>query len=545
MKPVVRVKAGSAVPAAPVRPVGQPSQPKARSSYMRDTQSGIIAKRPASLREHRDEVRRIWTRAAGLAMDLLQNSGKLRGAADQIIADTVGVELQLSPKPDLSRFGYSPEEATAWVRQLKADWKIYSWNPLECDFRAKWTIPQMTDIGVRHWLAFGESVGMCNYLPASQRLPGTMMGTKTLLLSPQQLVQDTNDVEGLYQGIIHDAYGRPVAYRFEQKRDGMKYKTDYAARDADGRQMVFHAFDPFSSEDVRGISVLTPVFRKWLMGENVDDATAELAFLQTIYSATLTSDRPSAEAFEAFEAMAGASDHGKDLVGDLVDYYQAQFDRAAESEIKLGVGAGVSHLAPGEKLDFKNVTTPGPNHKDFIGAINREAARALGITYGGYTLDFTDATYSSTQMENAALWPIARRRTDRIASPHVLVPYGRWLDERIETGMTQFKGGVEAYNANREAVLWALCVGPSKPTADDLKKAKGQSERILNGVGTLEQEISEDGGDPEEVFENRLYWHQRYLDAGMRSPFERGLPSDPSDNSNQNERERAPRREDA
>lgn len=542
MKPVVRVKAGSAPVKAPARPVGQPSVPRVRSSYMRDTQSGIIAKRPASLREHRDEVRRIWTRAAGLAMDLLQNSGKLRGAADQIIADTVGVELQLSPKPDLLRLGYSAAEATAWVREIKAAWKVYSWNPLECDFRAKWTIPQMTDIGVRHWLAFGESVGMCSYVPASQRLPGTVMGTKTLLLSPQQLVQDTSDVEGMFQGIIHDAYGRPIAYRFEQKRDGIKQKTDYSARDADGRQMVFHAFDPFSSDDVRGISVLTPVFRKWLMGENVDDATAELAFLQTIYSATLTSDRPAAEAFEAFEAM--TSDAAGKLATDLIDYYKAAFERAAESEIKLGVGAGVSQLAPGEKLDFKNVTTPGPNHKDFIGSINREAARALGISYGGYTLDYTDATYSSTQMENAALWPIARRRTDRIASPHVLVPYASWLDERIETGMTPFKGGPDAYRANREAVLWALCVGPSKPTADDLKKAKAQSERILNGVGTLEQEISEDGGDPEEVFENRLYWHQRYLEAGMRSPYERGLPSDPSSSSD-DERQRSTRREDA
>jgi len=537
-KPVVRVKAGSA-PIAPAS--GDQREPMRRGAYMRDTQSGIIAKRPASLREHRDEVRRIWTRAAGLAMDLLQNSGKLRGAADQIIADTVGVELQLSPKPDLSRFGYTAEEATAWVRQLKADWKVYSWNPLECDFRAKWTIPQMTDIGVRHWLAFGESVGMCTYLPASQRLPGTVMGTKTLLLSPQQLVQDTSEVEGMFQGIIHDAYGRPVAYRFEQKRDGLNYKTDYPARDADGRQMAFHAFDPFSSDDVRGISVLTPVFRKWLMGENVDDATAELAFLQTIYSATLTSDRPSAEAFEAFEAMVSTGDSGKELATDLVDYYKAQFDRAAESEIRLGVGAGVSHLAPGEELNFKSVTTPGPNHKDFIGAINREAARALGISYGGYTLDYSDATYSSTQMENAALWPIARRRTDRIASPHVLVPYASWLDERIETGMTPFKGGPDAYRANREAVLWALCVGPSKPTADDLKKAKGQSERILNGVGTLEQEISEDGGDPEEVFENRLYWHKRYLAEGMRSPFERGLPSDPSSTADESERSRTQR----
>lgn len=524
-KPRVRVKAGRGVTSAPARPVGAPSVPKVRAGYMRDTQSGVLASRPSSLREHRDEVRRVWTRAAGLAMDLLQNSGKLRGAADQILVDAVGNELQLNPKPDLSRFGYTREEAIAWVREIKAEWKVYAWNPLECDFRAKWTIPQQTDIGMRHWLAFGESVGVCQFMPASQRLPGTRTGTKMLLLSPQQLVQDTSEVEGLYQGVIHDAYGRPIAYRFEERRDGWKQKIDYAARDAEGRQIVMHAFDPFSSDDVRGLSPLAPTFRKFMMAENADDATAQLMFLQTIYSAILTSERPSAEAFEAFEAMASA-EGGKDLADEFVGYFKAQLERAAESEIRLGPGAGISQLAPGESLDFKNITAPGPRHSEVTSAFNRETARALGVSYGGYTLDYTDATYSSIQMENASVWPLARRRTERIAAPHYLVPYASWMDERIETGLTKFKGGIEAYRANREAILWAICNGPSKPSADDLKKAKATSERIANGTGDLEREISEDGGDAEEVFQSRLYWHKRHIDEGMKSPFERGLPSD-------------------
>ncbi|WP_394689041.1 phage portal protein [Hoeflea sp.] len=531
-KPRVRVKAGRSI-AMPValpgsKPTGAPSSPRIRAGYMRDTQSGILSSRPSSLREHRDEVRRVWTRAAGLAMDLLQNSGRLKGAADQILVDAVGNELQLNPKPNLERFGYTREEAIAWIREIKEAWKVYAWNPLECDFRAKWTLPQQTDIGMRHWLAFGESVGVCQYMPKSQRLPGTRMGTKMLLLSPPQLVQDTSEVEGLFQGVVHDAYARPIAYRFEERRDGFRQKQDYPARDGEGRQVVMHAFDPFSSDDVRGLSPLAPTFRKFMMAENADDATAQLMFLQTIYSAILTSDRPSAEAFEAFEALAG-TEGGEALKQDFVDYFKAQFERAAESEIRLGAGAGISQLAPGESLDFKNITAPGPRHSEVTSAFNRETARALGMSYGGYTLDHTAATYSSIQMENASVWPLARRRTDRIAAPHYLVPYASWMDERIETGMTEFKGGMEVYRANRESILWAICNGPSKPSADDLKKAKATSERIGNGTGDLEREISEDGGDAEEVFQGRLYWHKRHIEEGMKSPFERGLPSDAAD----------------
>lgn len=525
----VRVKAGSiAVPA------GNPSQHRSRSAYLRDTQSGVIKARPASLREHRDEVRRVWVRAAGLAMDMLQNSGRLRGAADQILADTVGVELQLNPRPDLSRFGYSAEEAVAWTRQVKALWKIYAWNPQECDFRAKLTIPQMTDVGLRHWLAFGESVGVVSYLPQRERLPGTRTGTKFLLLSPARLVQDTNEFEGLYQGVIHDAYGRPTHYRFEEKRAGISRKVDYAARDGEGRQLVMHAFDPFSSDDVRGLSPLAPTFRKYLMAENTDDATAQIRFLQTIYAAVLKSDRPSAEAFEALENMKDSGAEGvEDIASDFAQYFKAQLDRAAESEIRLGAGAGVSHLAPGEDLEFKSITAPGSDYPDFMASLHRETARGIGVSYGGYTLDYTKATYASTNMENSALWPIAQRRTDRIASPHVLVPYASWLDEQIGEGHIEFKGGYAAFRANRDAVLWAICQGPSKPTADDEKRAKASSERIANGTGTLERECAENGDDPEEVFESRVLWHNRYVEAGLPSPFERGFGGKPSSSADE------------
>lgn len=503
--------------------------PRARAGYMRDSQAGIIASRPASLREHRDEIRRIWWRASALAMDMLQNSGRLRGTADQILADTVGVELQLNPRPDLERFGYTPEEATTWVRLVKARFKAWAWNPQECDFRAKFTIPQQTDIGIRHWLAFGESVGIVSYVPLEQRLPGTRTGTKLLMLSPQKLVQDTSEAERLFHGVLHDDFGRPTAYRFEEKRGWLTNKIDYPVRDVDGRQLLVHAFDPFASDDVRGVSPLVPAFRKYLMAENTDEATAQVRFMQTIYAGVLKSKRPAAEAFEAFEAMRENKVEGvEELEKDFVDYFKAQLDRAAESEIRIGAGAGISQLAPDEDLEFKSISVPGDDYPDFMARLDRDMARALGVSYGGYTLDFSKATYASTNMENSGLWPIAQRRTDRIAAPHVLVPYASWLDEGIGEGWIPFKGGYEAFLANRDAILWALCQGPSKPTADDEKRARGSSERLVNGTGTFERECGELGDDAEEVFASRVYWHKRYVAEGMMSPFERGKPSDPA-----------------
>lgn len=532
VKPVIRVRTDGTIANAPkdrfrVPAASAPS--RLRAAYMRDSQSGVIAARPASLREHRDEVRRVWARAAALAMDLLQNSGRLRGACDQLVADTIGIELAINPKPDLKAFGYNDKEAIDWIRLVKNAYKFWAWNPLECDFRAKFTLPQQSDIGIRHWLGYGESLGVVEYLQPHERLPGVQTGTKFLLLNPGRLVQDTNEFIGLYQGISHDAYGRPVSYRFWEKRDGLIDRIDYMARDREGRQLVMHAFDPFSVDDVRGISVLTPTFRRYLMGENVVDMMAQVKFLQTVYATTVTSSAPSAEIFEIFEELGKSSLKGADGVAqDMLDYLKHRLDLAAESEIRTGAGAGVSHLAPGEELKFNQLSVPGPYDTPFIADIHRETARALSLSYGGYTLDYTTATYASTNMEQASLHPIARRRTDRIAAPHVLVPYAAWLDEQIGEGRIPFKGGYDAFMANREAVLWAICRGPSKPTADDEKRANAATERLLNGTTSFETECAEIGEDEEEVFESRVRWHNRYKDAGLPSPFDRKTGSQPT-----------------
>lgn len=535
-KPVVRVKAGSvafpdARPAANIG-FGNPFFGH-RGGYLRDTRSAVIASRPATLMEHRDEVRRVWRRAAGLALDMILNSGRLRGVADQIIVDSCGTELSLNYQPNLAPFGYDDKEAGDWKKLVRSEYRMWCWNAWECDSRGQWNIPQMGDIAVRMWLAYGEACGIVDYMGEPMRRQyGLVTGTKYSVFTPSRLVQDTSEGENMYQGVIRDANGRINRYRCEVKSGFSCIKKDFSARDADGRQLFVHAFDPFGPEDERGISPLAATFRKYLMGENTDDATAQMQFLQTVYAMVLTSDKPSADAFEALEVL--KEQGGETLSQDFLDYFSAQLDRAAESKIDVGDDAGVSHLAPGEDLNFKTAAVPGPNYETFKASIDRETARALGVSYGGYTLDYTKATYASTNMENASLFPLAIRRTERIVAPHYLVPFASWLDEAIGEGRIPFKAGYEAFAANREALTWASCIGPSKPTADDLKRDMAVTERLLSGTSTLEDECAALGKDAEEIFESRVRWHKRYKDADMPSPFERKAGSQPAADGAQN-----------
>ncbi|WP_287268416.1 phage portal protein [Mesorhizobium sp.] len=496
-------------------------RPIPQAGYLRDSRSRILSTRGSTLRDHRDEVRVAWRRAAGLAMDIIQNSGRLRGAVDQVIADTVGVELVLNPMPDLSTLGYDRKETDEFIKLLKTEWKHWAWNARECDLKGKFTAPQKVDIALRHDVVYGEALLLMDYMSiAERRRYGITSGTKMCLTTPTALVQDTSEFEGLYQGVVHDANGRPVAYRLCEKETGIQVKRDHLAYDASGRQMVAHVFDPMDSNDVRGISRLVAAFREYLQWETLVDVTIQAGILQTVFAQVLTSEKPSAEAFEALEAL-GESQDGKELRSQFRDYFLAVMDKAAESEISVGSDPKVSHLAPGEKLDLMATGIPGPQFLPVSNELQRGMARAIGISVASYTMNYEGATYSSTRMEGASLHPVVTRRRDRIASPIMQIAYEHRVDEMIGTGRIPFKGGYEAFAANRDKVLWATWQGPAKATADDQKSAKAATERLLNGTSTPDMECAEIGVDAEEVFERRLFWHKRYLSEGMPSPFDR------------------------
>lgn len=507
-----------------IKPDGTPLVAAERSSrptarYMRDTKSGVIASRAAPLTSHRDDVRRSWSRAAGLAMDLIQNSGRLKGATDQVLADTVGVGLTLTPDPDLSGLGYNEKEKADWIRLVKKRWRSYWHNARECDMRGKLTGPQMVDIGLRWHIAYGEATGVFDFFTAGDRSRyGITSGTKLCLVPPPRLVQDTNPLEGLFQGVHHDGKGRPVSYRFEIVTGGLKSKRDYAAFDVDGRPLVMHVFDPFDATDVRGISPMTSAFRKHIQAEMLDDATLQMAILQTVFAITLTSDAPSQDAYEALEVLREV-EGGKGYAKEYLDFIGAQLDRAAESRISVGADPQVSHLGPGEQLGMETAKVPGQDYLPFSNNLAREMARAIGMTFGAFTMNWNDATYASTRMENSSIWPVVMRRRERNAAPMCQMVYANWLDEEVGEGRIPFKGGYAAFRANRDRVADANWQGPPKPTADDHKAARASTERLQNGTSSIAVETGDLGVDPDALFEQRQREHRRYVDAGMASPY--------------------------
>src|SRR5690606_15188740 len=124
---------------------------------------------------------------------------------------------------------------------------------------------------------------------------------------------------------------------------------------------------------------------KHLQHEVLVDATIQTQILQTVMAIALTSPSPSKEAFEAISAF----DDDDDLKQDYQDYFASALDRAASGKISLSGDPTVSHLAPGEELKLMSTGVPGPQFLPISAELSRDMARALGITFGGLTMDNT------------------------------------------------------------------------------------------------------------------------------------------------------------
>ncbi|BAP94460.1 portal protein [Aurantimonas phage AmM-1] len=520
MKPVVRVKAGGM--AFPGAAPAQRSQPQMR--YLRDVGSGILGARRVSLPDSRESIRWAWERAAALAEDFIQNSGRLKGAVDQVLADTVGTELKLNFQPDLAGLGYDDKERAEFKTLVERRWRQWAWNPQECDLRGKFTLPQMVDISLRHFIAYGEACGALDFMPeARRRQYGVRSGLKVCSTSPINLVRDTREFEGLYQGVIHDAGGRPSHYRVRSRRDGMMETVDYRARDPFGMALFYHVFDPKDSADVRGISELAPVMKTWAMSEKLDDLTLQSLALQTVFAATITSPEPSDTAFNAIAALGDMTGDlgsaGTSLGKEYLAYFGAQLDAAAERRVTVSDAGQVNHLAPGEEFEMHKPVTPGDQYLPLSMNLQRILARCIGVTYSSFTLNHENATYSSVRMENASIWPVVMRRRERIAAPVCNAVFEPWLAEEIVEGRIPFKGGARAFMANRERASWAEWVGPPAPTADDLKSARAATERLGNRTSSLAIESAATGYDPQDIAAMRAADIELYEGYQMGDPY--------------------------
>jgi lambda family phage portal protein len=542
-------KAGAAKPSTSVVPAKRPT-----ARYLRPDKAGVLAMRRAVTRDAKHDVFEAAERASALATDFMQNSGWLAGAAVQILCDTIGEELKLNCRAQLKKFGYSEEDANAWCRDVEAAWRRWAWNPKECDLAGVATVAEMLDGVLRSYLASGEAFGVLDYLTAGQRQRlGVTTGIKVSLVAPHRCPRNTSLFEGIDQGVIKDALGRPEYFRFRQQSDGIDQTKDVPAVD------VIHVMDRGENLNApRGISPMTPALKVGAQSDQLADATLATALLQTIFAATIESPEPSEVAFQAIQTLADTEEPAgwsgelgawQEYVGgiqqDLIEVWGQRIDSLKGGGINLSDAARVAHTGPGESLKFHTAATPGSNYLPFSQNLQREMARCLGITFESFTGDHSGATFSSVRMSMACIWPVVLRRRSRICAPFVQAIYERWLEEAIAERRIPFKGGPQAFLRDKESVFQAEFRGPDRPSADPYKDMLAAEKRLELCLSSIDDETTALGKNPQEV-QTQIASEMKAMEkAGIPTPFGRKTGGGAGPQGSATEGNRTPSRVDA
>lgn len=478
---------------APVRPV--PS-----AGYLRQpsgTRDALFIGPNPPLRDAGEDVQKAWVAAASRAIDAIHNSGWIAGLVEQQIALMIGDGLKLNFMPDLSRFGWDEVQATAWARRVEAKFNDWASSPAECDAGARYSLAQMQAAATRQWFATGEYFVEF----AEFNRPGAETRTKIRLLPSHWCVQKSDQSLQMKQGVFLDGHGASVGYEFEVKdeRFGGVRQVRKAARDAYGRPIVQHVFDGVASQ-VRGITIFAPILRTIRNYDQLTNATLTAKMIHAIFAATIESDYPTAEVFDALRS----TDEGDpDSSGRFDEFLAQKVGWAKSVKIDLGQHGKIPHLMMGEKLRLHTSSLPSDAFEAVGNFFLREIARCVGGSFADVTGDHRGESYASMKLSTGKQWPIILYRRRHIPQPFVAAAFQAWLEEEIDTGRIELPGGIDAFVANRAAITRASWRGPARPVADEVKAAKAHEIYRNMGVMTDEMICADLGVDHDDVYESR------------------------------------------
>jgi len=494
---VGRMLGGSAT--APRRP---------QAAYFQGERNLFLAGWKPRLREQQQDVQEAWERSAARAVSAVQNSGFIAGIVEVSSGAVVGKGLRMAARPDVDALGWEQEFSTKWARKAESRFRAWAEKPVLCDASAELTFGQMQQAAYASYLAFGEVFAL---LPLIAREIGRS-ATKVKLLPPSRLVNVTDELTGVIQGVKVDEWGAHLAYRMRRKDRLTGWKeVDIQARDADGRPNVLLIKDP-ALATTRGISPLATVLKVVRQVDQYADATLTAALIQTIFAATVKSNI-SGQA--AFDGLITQGDNGPNI-GLYASQKGEWYDGA---NIDLTQHGRIAHMFPGDELEFTEAKTPGQQYDHFMGWLLREIARGAGVTYESATGDYRGATYSSVRMAGAVEWQTVLRRRSNIVVPFCDVIYEWWLDEEIRTGRLEYPGGYGKFAEQRDFAAQAAWTGPARPQADDFKTARAYEVRKDMQATTLAEIAEEYGRDWDDDARQRAAENALHEELGLPLPW--------------------------
>jgi lambda family phage portal protein len=459
-----------------------------RAAYFQNEKNPFLFGWNPQLREHQQDVQASWNKAAARAVSAIQNSGFVAGIVEVSSGSTVGAGLRMACRPDAAELGWTPEFSAKWARKVESRFRAWARKPKHCDASGEFSFAQLQQAAFASYLAYGEILALLPTIPRD----GVPSLTKIKLLPPTRLVNSTDMLSGMVQGVKVDQWGMPLAYKIrERDNSGGWRERMISAHDADGRPNIVLFKDP-SIATTRGVSPFAPILKVTRQVDQYFDANMTTAMIQTIFAATIKTNISGIAAYDGlFTQQDRAGTAGGGMSASVFSALKGEWYDGAN--IDLSQHGRIAHMFPGDELDFTESKQNGQQFDHMMGWLLREISRGAGVTYESATGDYRGATYSSVRMAGAVEWLTVMRRRNNIVTPFCNEVAEWWLDEEIASKRIEYPGGYRKFLQQKEFSARFTWTGPARPQADDYKTAKAFETR-KNMQATTLAEISEEYG---------------------------------------------------
>lgn len=458
------------------------------------------------------------------AVDLVRNTGSMRGAMVTHKDSIVGSQYRLNARPNYRVLGLTEDWATEFQEEVEDRFTLYAESD-QCwiDAQRMNTFTGLIRMGIGMFFMTGEVLAASEWL----RDRGRPYHTAFQMIDPIRLCNPNEkpDTPFLRRGVERNQFGAPTGYHFRMAhpndptamRDTYKWKY-VPARKPWGRPLVLHIIEQLLPDQSRGISDMVSVLKEMRMTKRFHDITLQNAVVNATFAAAIESELPPDLAFESIGAGQG-EDHGFLTLAQAMLAQIAEYSGGARNMTIDGVK--IPHLYPNTKLKMMPAGTPGGVGTDFETSLLRHIASSLGLSYEQFSKDYSQTNYSSARATMNETWKYMQSRKKTVADRMAQTIYANWLEEALDRGdiKSMPSNAPDFYEGiNREAYVRATWLGAGRGQVDELKESKAASERMNSGVSTLERECAALGEDWRDTLRQQAREKTLRAELGLPEP---------------------------
>jgi lambda family phage portal protein len=424
----------------------------------------------------------------GRARDLVRNNGWAAGSVSKEVDAIIGASFRPILKPDWKALGLSSDWAAEFKRDAEARFRNFADDPRKLnDLTRSQSLSQQFGLAYRNYVIEGDALGIIAWRPNRPTATVLRVVDPDLLSTPNH----QQDSQNLRSGVELDRDGAAFAYHFRQAHQTSPYATTdqftwkrVRREKRWGRPVVLHFYDKMRDGQTRGVSRLAPIIEKLKMEDHYGRVELQAAVINAVLAAFIKSSMGP----EAMDEMFGGDDPGSvitDYQTDRATYYEQNKD-----SIRLG-NAQLTQLYPGDEIGMVSTARPSAQFAEFEGAVLRNVASGLGISYEQLASDWSKTNYSSARAAMVEIWRGWTARRIAFAQGFCQPFLMAWMEEQIDRGLIKLPRNAPDFRENWAAYTRAKWIGPGKGFVDPVKEAQAAAMRVALGLSTLEEEAAE------------------------------------------------------